>query len=123
MPLSFLALGCILLPAVAAPATPPPVVEPIAGTEDEVTWGPWYVLMPVAPAKGASAVKGKLPPEKELQTMRPNRVGPDLQRTWKGKRDRTIGWRLVRSGAGSWGAARESPPTVEYALQVRERTR
>ena len=25
---------------------------------------------------------------------------------------------LVRSGAGSWGAARESPPTVEYALQV-----
>ena len=57
------------------------------------SWGDWHVLSPFPyPSHGLGLLAQPLPPEDELERMAHGGPGPDLSRTYVGKKELEVGW-------------------------------
>ncbi len=91
---SILAVAALLAHAV-------PAFAQAANAKDlaPIEWDPWYVLLPIDQPGGAARISDPRPVEDELANLLPGKQGPDLSRTFQGKKSIAVSWKALDEAA------------------------
>lgn len=81
-----------------------------AAQGSEVSWGPWWVLLPIDHPPGHAEMAKAHPPERSLKRQKVGGAGPDLEKAYRGKEGREVRWQRARQ------AAAEAPDFGEVDL-------
>jgi hypothetical protein len=69
--------------------------------DEDLSWGPWWVLLPIDHPPGHQDMAKAHPPEKSLKDQGVGEEGPDLEQVHRGKEGRDVRWKRARQGGAA----------------------
>ncbi|MBL8764545.1 MAG: hypothetical protein JNM07_09790 [Phycisphaerae bacterium] len=86
----------------------------------EVRWGEWKLLAPFDHPPGGKSIDTPFGPELDMASCSAGGPGPDLMRTFNGKRGKAIGWRDVPDEQGIGGPGGPGPINLDAGLSAED---